>query len=99
MYKDNTARKINDNKLIKIKKNNKNFKNKLIIFAFVFSLFSITLFSIFIFLFNQAKFNEFTYRKFGGYDNNLKCSESFPIKDTKNFECISCATEDKAIIL
>lgn len=99
MYKDsNAARKIYENKSIKVKKNSKYLRNKLINLIFIFFIF-LTIFFVFIFLFNQAKSNEFIYKKFKNNNEKPKYSENFDLKDTSNLECISYATEDKVIIL
>ena len=99
MYKSSNAlRKIDENKIIKVKKNNKRLKSGLLNFIFISCIFSITLF-IFIFLFNRAKSSEFAYKNFENHDENFETSENFCVKDTKNFECTSYATEDKIIIL
>lgn len=99
MYKNNAVRKIDESKTIKTKKKSRHFKNRLISSIFSFCIFLFTLMFIFIFLFNRARYNEFVYKKFKNYDNNLRNSESFDTKDTKKNEYISCATEDKIIML
>jgi len=99
MYRNsNTARKIYENKPIKVKKNNSFLRSKFINFIFICCIF-LTIFFVFVFLFNQAKSNEFIYKRFKNHDESLKYSENFNLKDTSNLECISYATEDKAIIL